>query len=87
MEFPKGLIELKARFSTKLEWNTLLAAVVQGVLCLAWQNNNIVLALSNIYIVDKVEDFREKARRRLAKTSTNRRIVQKVFGSDYIKDL
>jgi hypothetical protein len=57
------------------------------VLCLAWQDNNIVLALSNIYIVDKAEDFREKARRRPAKTSTIRRIVQKVFGSDHIKDL
>jgi hypothetical protein len=70
-EFPKGLIELKARFSTKLEWNTLLVAVDQDVLCLAWQDNNIVLALSNIHIVDKAEDFREKARRRPTKTSIN----------------
>jgi hypothetical protein len=54
---------------------------------LAWQDNNVVLGLSTIYIVDKVEDFREKARRRPAKTLTNRRIVRKVFGSDYIKDL
>jgi hypothetical protein len=27
-EFPKGLKELKAQFSTKLKWNTLLATVV-----------------------------------------------------------
>ena len=61
MEFPKGLKELKARFSTKLKWNTLLATVVQDMLCLAWQDNNIVLTLSNIHTVDKAEDFREKA--------------------------
>ncbi len=54
---------------------------------MAWQDNNVVLGLSTIHTVDKVEDFREKARRRPAKTSTNRRIVRKVFGSDYIKDL
>jgi hypothetical protein len=51
-EFPKGLTELKAQFATKLEWNTLIATVVQDVLCLAWQDNNIVLALSNIHTVD-----------------------------------
>ena len=34
-----------------------------------------------------MEDFREKARRRPVKTSTNGRIVRKVFGSDYVKDL
>jgi hypothetical protein len=27
-EFPNSLVELKNRFATKLEWNTLLAAVV-----------------------------------------------------------
>ena len=75
MEFPKGLKELKARFLTKFEWNTLLATVVQDVLCLAWQDNNIVLALSNIHTVDKAEDFQKKAQNRPAKTLTNRRIV------------
>ena len=70
-EFPKGLIDLKNQFSTKLEWNTLFAVVVQDTLCLAWQDNNIVLALSNIHSVDKAEDFWEKVRKRPAKTSTN----------------
>ena len=87
MEFPKGLKELKARFSTKLKWNTLLATVVQDVLCLAWQDNNIVLALSNIHTVDKAEDFREKARNCPVKTLINGRIVRKVFGSEHMKNL
>jgi hypothetical protein len=86
-EFPVGLKELKDRFSTKLEWNSLLALVVQDTLCLAWQDNNIVLALSNIYIVDQAEDFREKVRKRPAKTSTNGRIVRRVFGDDHQKEL
>jgi len=86
-QFPSALTELKTRFAIKLEWNALFAVVVQDTLCLAWQDNNIVLGLSNIHTVDKAEDFREKARRRPAKTSTNGRIVRKVFGDDYIKDL
>jgi hypothetical protein len=86
-EFPGQLSDIKNRFSTKLEWNTLLAAVVRDTLCLAWQDNNIVLALSNIHTVDKAEDFRQKARKCPAKTSTNGRIVRRVFGSDYVKEL
>ena len=84
-DFPKELSELKTRFAKELEWNTLLATVVEDVLCLAWQDNNIVLALSNIHTVHKVEDFRERQRKRPAKTSTNRRIVCKAFGEDPFK--
>jgi hypothetical protein len=52
--FPDGLITLKEKYATKLEWNTLLAKVVDRTLCLAWQDNNIVLALSTIYITNNV---------------------------------
>jgi len=86
-DFPEELIKIKASYATKLEWNTLLATVVQDVLCLAWQDNNIVLALSNIHTVDKTEDLREKVRKRPAKTSTNGRIVRRVFGDNYVKEL
>jgi len=78
---------LKPRFSTKLEWNTLLATVVQDTLCLAWQDNNIVLALSNMHTVHKTEDFQERVRKRPAKTSTNGRIVRRVFGDNPTKEL
>jgi hypothetical protein len=57
------------------------------MLCLAWQDNNIILALSNIYIIDKAENFRETTRKRPAKTLTNKRIVRKVFRSNHIKSL
>jgi hypothetical protein len=86
-EFLDELVKIKTQYTTKLEWNTLLARVVQDMLCLAWQDNNIVLALSNIHTVDRTEDFREKVRRRLAKTSTNGRIIRKVFADEPTKSL
>jgi hypothetical protein len=43
--------ELKDRFLKMLKWITLLVKVVQNTLCLAWQDNNIVLALTNIHTV------------------------------------
>jgi hypothetical protein len=86
-EMPSGFKELKTRFSTKLEWNTLLAKVVDETLCLAWQDNNIVLALINIHTVNTVNDFREKVRKRPAKTLTNGRIVRQVFGDEPTKEL
>jgi hypothetical protein len=57
------------------------------VLYLAWQDNNIVLALSNIHTVDRTEDFREKVHRRPAKTSTNGRIIRHIFVNESIKSL
>jgi hypothetical protein len=86
-ELPSGLKELKERFSTKLPWNTLLAKVVDNTLCLAWQDNNIVLALSNIHTVHNTDDFRERIRKRPAKTSTNARIVRAVFNQESTKEL
>ena len=86
-EFPKELSEIKNRFATKLSWNTLLAVVVQDTLCLAWQDNNIILALSNIYIIYKIDDFRKKIRKHPAKTSINRHIVYIIFGDLLTKKL
>jgi hypothetical protein len=86
-ELPTGFKVLKTKFSTKLKWNTLLAKVINNTLCLAWQDNNIALALSNIHTVHMAEDFREKVRRHPAKTSTNGRIVRQVFGDASTKEL
>ena len=74
--------DLKDRFVRKLEQNTLLARVVEKTLCLTWQDNNIVLALSNVYTVNKAEDFITKLRRRPASTLTNAQIVRQVFKED-----
>jgi hypothetical protein len=64
-----------------------LGAIIQDILCLAWQDNNIILALSNIQTVDKAEDFREKVKKRLAKTSTNGQIIRRVFSDNPKKEL
>ncbi len=61
--------------------------MIRDILCLAWQDNSIVLGLSSIHTVNKVEDFREKARKRPVKTLTNGRIVRKVFKGEHTKAL
>jgi hypothetical protein len=40
-----------------------------------------------MHIVYTAKDFREKVRRRPAKTSTNKRIVRQVFGDALTKEL
>ncbi|PVH67788.1 hypothetical protein DL98DRAFT_523135, partial [Cadophora sp. DSE1049] len=65
---------LKTRYANALAWNTLIAKVVENTFCLAWQDNNIVLAFTKI-------------RKRPAKTLTNGRIVRQIFGEDYTKEL
>jgi len=86
-EFLAGMKELKDRFSKKLDWNTLVAKVVKNTLCLAWQDNNIVLALSNVYTVHTVKDWQDRVRKRPAKTSTNSALVQKAFKDQTSKTL
>ena len=73
--------------SLKLKWNTLLAEVVDDTLCLAWQDNNIILALSIIYIIHTANDFITRLRKRPVKTSTSARIVRCIFGDDVTKAL
>ena len=80
--FPDGLVTLEEKYITKLEWNTLLAKVVDRTLCLAWQDNNVVLTLSTIHTTNSINSFQEKQRRRPAKTSTNGRIVRQAFGDN-----
>ena len=87
MQLPSNFKVLKTRFASSLAWNTLIAKVVDNTLCLAWQDNNIVLALSSIHTVDQVDDFRAKVRKRPAKTSTNGRIVRQIFGDKHTKEL
>ena len=57
------------------------------MLYLAWQDNNIVLALSNIYTIHAIKGFVEKVKKRLTKTLTNKRIVRQVFNSEPTKEL
>jgi hypothetical protein len=84
--FPHKLSKLKKE-GLKLKWNTLLAEVVDNTLCLAWQDNNIVLALSTIHRIHTANNFVTRQRKRPAKTSTSARIVRCIFGDDATKAL
>jgi len=86
-EFPKELSKIKNWFAIKLFWNILFVIVVQDTLCLAWQDNNIVLALSNIHIIYKIDDFRKKIRKRSAKISINGCIICIIFEDLLTKEL
>ena len=86
-EFPSGMKELKDYFSKKLEWNILIAKAVRNTLCLAWQDNNIVLALTNLHIVYTAKDWRNRVRKQPAKTSTNGLLVRKAFQDKAQKEL
>jgi hypothetical protein len=52
------------------------------VLCLAWQDNNIVLSLSTVHTVHNVTDLITRERRRPRESSTNASIARKPFGNN-----
>jgi len=88
-DFPVLLKELKEDHAKSIPWNTICAILSDDkkVLCLAWQDNNIVLCLSTVHTVHNATDFIERDRRRPSKTSTNAAITRKVFGDDVRKRL
>jgi hypothetical protein len=90
--FPRALQELKE--SKKLQqWNTLHAATAsiasdnESVLCIAWQDNNVVTALSTVHTVHKPTDWICRLRKRPAKTSTSARTAREPFGDQPTKEL
>ena len=60
------------------------SSLADNVLCLIWQDNNLVLALSTVYYSTNVI---ECLRKRLKKTSTNTGIVLKIFDNNVTKKL
>ena len=75
------LIVVRWKWSTKLDWGTTVADIVNGVLCIGWQDNNFVLGLSTIHTVHEASSWVKSKRNRLGPTSTNAIITRKVFGS------
>jgi hypothetical protein len=80
---PPLLQELKDH-AKDIQWNSLYAIPVQNVLCLAWQDNNIVFSMSTLYSADS---FIPRKRKRPGKTSTNALITRRVFGKEVVKEL
>jgi hypothetical protein len=67
-----------------IPWGSLYASEAQGVLCLAWQDNNIVLLLSTIH---SPEIFTTTERKRPSATSTNAAIARAPFRDEIKKKL
>ena len=65
----------------------LIAAIPVQVLALAWQDNNIVLALTTVHTAHNVTGFVERERRCRAKSSTNAAIARKPFGDAAKKEM
>lgn len=78
-DLPKLLVEMKQEFAKDIPYGTLAAMVQDGVLLVAWQDNNLVLGLTTAYGVREIEDTVIKKRKRPSKTSTNARVVLPAF--------
>lgn len=64
-----------------LPWGHLVAILVDGVLCLGWIDNNVVLAFTTIHIVNSSTDSVERLRRRPAGKASHILAVRKAFGN------
>ena len=73
---------MKQRFTKDIPYGTLTAVVQDNILMIAWQNNNLILALTTAYGVREVNNTIIKKRKRLNRTSTNNRIVLPTFKED-----
>jgi hypothetical protein len=83
---PNLLKKLKD-LSIYIPYHKVCAIPVNDVLCVAWQDNHIVLALTTIHTVYKTDDYIDRARRRPQKTSTNGALVHREFGDQAVKDM
>src|SRR5947208_16957973 len=50
-DFPALLTVLRESYSKKLDWGTICAIPVDDVLCVGWQDNNLVLGLTTVHTV------------------------------------
>jgi hypothetical protein len=80
IDFPALLIVLRKAWPTKLKWGATVADIVDGVLCIGWQDNNFVLRLSTVYTIYEALSWVTLKRNCLSKTSTNANITREVFG-------
>ena len=85
-DFPQFLKDLR-NVGNYVPWNTLCAIPTWGVLCFGWQGNNLVMCLTTIHTVHRIEDKIERKRKRPSITSTNSHITHAVFGDKFKKIL
>jgi hypothetical protein len=78
-DFLALLIVLRKNWSTKLDWGTTVADIINGVLCIGWQDNNFVLGLSTVHTVHQASSWVTSKRNRPSETSTNANITREIF--------
>ena len=75
--FPAILIRIKKEACKHWAYNQLAAIPIEDVLCLAWQDNKVVLAMSTLH---KPQDRVLRLRSRIRKSSKNGEIIRRIFG-------
>jgi hypothetical protein len=85
-QFDPTLAVLKESTLTT-EWNSLYADIKEETLCIAWQDNNTVTALSTVHTVHQETDWIIRKRKRPSKTSTNAATAHKPFNGQPTAEL
>jgi hypothetical protein len=74
--FPPLLLKLKNEASNQWAYNSLAAIEKENTLCLAWQDNNVVIALSNLHTPKETV---LRVRNQPRQTSTNGALARRAF--------
>ncbi|SRR6266498_1809982 len=79
-KFPALFITLRQKWSTKLDWGIICAAIVNDILYIGWQDNNLVLTLLIVHTVHEASSYITRFRKRLLIISINAVTSRKIFG-------
>ena len=83
--FPALISHLRYKYCKELKWGTTIAiSIDQQVLCIGWQDNNLVLDMTTVHTVHNAHDKLLRERKRPALTSTNAKITREEFGDLHI---
>ena len=83
---PESLKNIKS-LNKALVYGGIVATVDREVLCVAWQDNNVVLMITTAFSVHRDSDYVVRPRKRPGKGSTNAAITRPVYGDAPIKNL
>ena len=70
-----------------LVWGRFIAIIVDKCLTFAWQDNNVVLAISTAHSLHRQADLTHVLRKQPKPTASNRQVVIPLFGTSPVKNL
>ena len=73
------LMKMKKIFFKNIPYEVLAAVIQNDILFMAWQDNNLVLALITTYSIREINNTVSKKRKRPSKINTNARIILPTF--------